>query len=364
MPLPSYARVTNLSNGSSIVVRVNDRGPYERNRVIDLSSRTAELLDVKGNGTAKVKVEYVGPARMDGNDASMLIATYVGPGSSAGGATMVAMRQLKNGGDAGRSAPAPQPVMVAMRAPQPAAAPQPVAVAMRAPSADPAVMLALAPIPRARPDVQIAGTAIDPYDFEVLAAENTAPAVPVATPVVAEASAAGTTYGERTLGTYTVSEPVAYTSSVRAPVLPASASPEDFTLQPLPATYGRSSYAADAFRTPAQRAAEAMAGGGGKRLTKGVEARSGLQSALDRVAASRKAALTEIQVGVFSDAANAARVAERIGHLGSVRFTNVAIGGRSMQSVRLVVVDGSLSGQDAMDQVAAAGAPGAYIITR
>ena len=45
MPLPSYARVTNLDNGRSIVVRVNDRGPYVRNRIIDLSIGTAKALD-------------------------------------------------------------------------------------------------------------------------------------------------------------------------------------------------------------------------------------------------------------------------------------------------------------------------------
>ena len=47
MPLPSYARVTNLSNGRSVVVRVNDRGPYARNRIIDVSSTVARVLDFK-----------------------------------------------------------------------------------------------------------------------------------------------------------------------------------------------------------------------------------------------------------------------------------------------------------------------------
>ena len=42
--MPCYARVTNLANGRSIIVRVNDRGPYAKDRVIDLSSKTAELL--------------------------------------------------------------------------------------------------------------------------------------------------------------------------------------------------------------------------------------------------------------------------------------------------------------------------------
>jgi rare lipoprotein A len=75
LPLPSYVRVTNLSNQRSIVVRVNDRGPYVGNRVIDLSVRTAKLLDFYGQGTAKVKVEYVGRAPLAGSDDRKLEAT-------------------------------------------------------------------------------------------------------------------------------------------------------------------------------------------------------------------------------------------------------------------------------------------------
>jgi rare lipoprotein A len=75
LPIPSYARVTNLSNGRSIVVRVNDRGPYAKDRVIDLSSKTAELLRYKGNGVARVRVEYVGPAPLEGSDDRKLVAT-------------------------------------------------------------------------------------------------------------------------------------------------------------------------------------------------------------------------------------------------------------------------------------------------
>ncbi|WP_083639432.1 septal ring lytic transglycosylase RlpA family protein [Xaviernesmea oryzae] len=79
-PLPSYARVTNLENGSSVVVRVNDRGPYEYNRLIDLSSKAAELLDVKRKGSAKVRVQYVGKAPLEGNDMPFLMASYIPKG--------------------------------------------------------------------------------------------------------------------------------------------------------------------------------------------------------------------------------------------------------------------------------------------
>jgi len=80
-PLPSYARVTNLENGTSVVVRVNDRGPFHEGRVIDVSSKTADLLDMKGTGTAKVRVQYVGKAPLDGNDMPYLMASYIPKGS-------------------------------------------------------------------------------------------------------------------------------------------------------------------------------------------------------------------------------------------------------------------------------------------
>ncbi|MBX3530786.1 MAG: septal ring lytic transglycosylase RlpA family protein [Rhizobiaceae bacterium] len=81
MPLPSYARVTNTANGASVIVRVNDRGPYAHNRVIDLSKRAAELLDYKHVGVARVKVEYVGRAPLHGRDDNYLLASYH-PGKS------------------------------------------------------------------------------------------------------------------------------------------------------------------------------------------------------------------------------------------------------------------------------------------
>ncbi len=62
LPLPSYVRVTNLTNGKSLIVRVNDRGPYAHNRLIDVSTRAAHLLGFYNRGTVPVRVEYVGRA--------------------------------------------------------------------------------------------------------------------------------------------------------------------------------------------------------------------------------------------------------------------------------------------------------------
>lgn len=99
LPLPSYARVTNLNTGSSVIVRINDRGPFHAGRIIDLSRKTADMLDMKHSGTGEVRVQYVGPARMDGHDMPYLMASYtrkgdrgpvVDPGGQIASGVMVA----------------------------------------------------------------------------------------------------------------------------------------------------------------------------------------------------------------------------------------------------------------------------------
>ncbi len=95
LPMPSYVRVTNLANRRSLIVRVNDRGPYHANREIDVSVRAAQLLDFHRKGVARVRVEYVAPAPLEGSDDRKLIAT---------------LRE-------GQPAPAPSAVMVASARP-------------------------------------------------------------------------------------------------------------------------------------------------------------------------------------------------------------------------------------------------------
>jgi rare lipoprotein A len=75
LPMPCYVRVTNLSSRRSLIVRVNDRGPYHQNRLIDVSVRAAQLLGFHGDGVARVRVEYVGPAPLEGSDDHLLLAT-------------------------------------------------------------------------------------------------------------------------------------------------------------------------------------------------------------------------------------------------------------------------------------------------
>ncbi|MBV9908995.1 MAG: septal ring lytic transglycosylase RlpA family protein, partial [Hyphomicrobiales bacterium] len=165
MPLPSYARVTNLENGYSVIVRVNDRGPYHGGRVMDVSSRVADVLDMKGMGTAKVKVDYVGPAPMEGSDDSQLLASLRTDGSAANlmgysAPVMVAnaaadqtetIWSFFSGGGRGGQQSQPQPEV------QPAPAPEPAPVQVASapepppPPPEPVRVAAVAPAPPVEP---------------------------------------------------------------------------------------------------------------------------------------------------------------------------------------------------------------------
>ena len=163
MPLPSYARVTNLENGYSVIVRVNDRGPYHARRVMDVSSRVADVLDMKAMGTAKVKVDYVGAAPMEGSDDSQLLASLRTDGSPAnmiGYSAPVMMASAAaeqtdtiwsffSGGGRGGQQPQPQPEAQPAPAPAPTPEPAPVQIAS-APEASQAppepVRVAAAPV--------------------------------------------------------------------------------------------------------------------------------------------------------------------------------------------------------------------------
>jgi rare lipoprotein A len=110
MPLPSYARVTNLKNGASVMVRVNDRGPFHANRVVDVSAKAAELLDFRSAGVADVKIEYVGKARIDGHDDKFLLASFRAPAPDPESPLIEAIsQQLNMGGLTLASIPVPSP---------------------------------------------------------------------------------------------------------------------------------------------------------------------------------------------------------------------------------------------------------------
>ncbi len=115
LPLPAYVRVTNLQNGRSVVVRVNDRGPFVGNRIIDLSYTAAAKLDMLRNGTAMVEVRTVQPANPNG-----------GPNIVVAAAARPRLRYRRPPAAAPSvSAPVPLPP-IAADGPPPAIAPAPV----------------------------------------------------------------------------------------------------------------------------------------------------------------------------------------------------------------------------------------------
>jgi len=139
MPLPAYARVTNVTNSRSIIVRVNDRGPFHGGRVMDVSQKTADALAFRHLGTARVKIEYLGQASLAGSDDQMLLASLRTDGSPAsipGQSSRTMIASAAQQVDLGRSAgpdlddeparPAPAP---ARAEPAPAVMSQPVAQA-------------------------------------------------------------------------------------------------------------------------------------------------------------------------------------------------------------------------------------------
>ena len=150
LPLPAYVRVTNLQNGRSVVVRVNDRGPFVGNRIIDLSYTAAAKLDMLRNGTAMVEVRSVGPASAPA-DIGISVAAAGSPAGAAGGT----------------SAAAAPPVVA------PSAAPTPAQTTAAAPAGVPpgAAPIAPAPVTSApAPALYVqAGAFADPANAERLA---------------------------------------------------------------------------------------------------------------------------------------------------------------------------------------------------
>ena len=152
LPLPSYARVTNLENGYSMVVRVNDRGPYHAGRVMDISEEAARALDFHRKGTARVRVAYLGKASVAGSDDRKLLATLRTDGQPAGMRSPVMMADLgpseepteSFAKDLAKPARAPlafkpAPEAEPEEAPRPARRPAPVLVASAAVAVPPAL---------------------------------------------------------------------------------------------------------------------------------------------------------------------------------------------------------------------------------
>ncbi|MGV2128685.1 septal ring lytic transglycosylase RlpA family protein [Agrobacterium vitis] len=243
MPLPSYARVTNLDTGSSVIVRVNDRGPFHANRLIDLSDKAAELLDVKGHGTAHVKVKYVGPADMTGHDMPYLMASYVRKGQRVPGVDPFGGGQIASGVMVASNAPQ-QNFFGRFAGPASASAPQPkTAKPVIAPASAsaygsnsyPVSVSANAPRPVQRQPVAVSRpepTRIEPTR------EWQAPAIASAEPMPQPRNAASTGVARREMAPVAAPQPVRATATRQKPVAAPSGGglPPGWHVGPAPVT--------------------------------------------------------------------------------------------------------------------------------
>jgi rare lipoprotein A len=182
LPLPAYVRVTNLQNGRSVVVRVNDRGPFVGNRIIDLSYTAAAKLDMLRNGTAMVEVRTVGPANAPG-DAGISVAavstpTGTTPPTPATASPISAPSVVPGASPFPTAAPSAAPSSAAPSlagTPSPEAAPTATQNGGAAPVGVPAGAAPIAPAPVTSAPVKAlyvqAGAFADPANAERLAAK-------------------------------------------------------------------------------------------------------------------------------------------------------------------------------------------------
>ena len=333
MPLPSYARLTSLATGRSVIVRVNDRGPFHSNRVLDMSQRAADMLGVKAAGVAKIRVEYVGPASTEGDDTPFLLASYRGPAieqpqTDRPNIMMAAVESLPGvksvmnvfgKSDAPKAAPAPR----TMAAPAVMAAAAPAEIA-----GTPAPAIDVVPLPRP----------VETFDYVTIASAD--PADFVAQPQIAALSPA-------------VVSPAAFSSTVPIPQPRMSyADPSPSTYQPTvmfgdvmlpPLPPNASGYAAD-------RVSQAY------QAVDGIQAGTGLSELVDKlqgVTGSKPSVAHDpagpvVQLGVFGNPDNVAKASAALSSYGTPVVTDITVGGRSMKLMRLTALTA------APDQVIAA----------
>jgi rare lipoprotein A len=281
LPLPSYARVTNLENGKSVIVRINDRGPFHENRIIDLSFAAAVKLGVWPKGTGLVEVRAIDPTEANSDRG----APYV------------------------NTAPKPAPVTAPVPPSRPAFAAAP-------PSARTA----------ATPEM-----ATTPPPSRVVGAPTTGSAVVLAGATRAPSAA--------------ISAPVG-TSAVRSgPVAVAAA----------PAAQGGAATADDGYDGP-------VAGMTGVSAAEALPPLPGAKAAPAQgptVASVPGKPTIYLQVGAFSDVANANRVADQLNKagLGPVSVIETAIAGRSVRRVRVGPLADVDTADRVTDQIAGMGLP-------
>lgn len=359
LPLPSYVRVTNLTNNRSVMVRVNDRGPFSDNRIIDLSKRAADVLDMRNDGIARVRVEYESPAPLHGQDVAWLEAS-----ATINGVPM-------NGGDPG--------VMFA-RAPVPV--PAPVAAPVQAAF----VSTTTAPVPRQQPQSFLGN----------LFGQPAAPVQSVSQPVTPGVQSAPSPNAP-SLSAPSLNAPIDLSppGGVQASVpaqqfVPSAARAPSAGLVPsAPIPSGMVGFMPVDLETGfTQRNQSALAQAGRIELAHRAASTNALDAATQMALQSRTvASLREtniragtthlalqpvetqpagrtalVQIGIFGDPANVARVRDQLSSFGQVVTSEVRSGSRTLTQVRLrASVPSAQAEQDLLRTLARQGYTDAYI---
>jgi rare lipoprotein A len=340
LPIPSYARVTNMDNGRSVIVRINDRGPYVDDRLVDVSERTADLLGFKGKGLGHVRLQYIGPAPVEGSDQRMLVASLRGPGTPASitqDRTLIARadRTPSDGRMTGLALANMAPPIVVAR-PKPimlaAATEQEISYAQR-PVPRPigyGTQAALPPPPRPMPAAQIAIAPTQAYPSQVSVTRSqlppntlgTLPARALATSNAPRPAGTGSTLGQLPAEGDDDASPLQL-----SPAKPSSPAPGAIARAPVtPSRYGPAGQVVYRVQQTQGFIAEAKP--------------TAAASAIDHlIAVNVGPAAAHIDLGSYAHPENAARVAELMQPYGAIRTT--AIRGGLGEQLTLVQLDPS-----------------------
>lgn len=349
LPLPSYARVTNLENNHSVVVRINDRGPFAHDRIIDLSKRAADVLDFRGDGVARVRVQYEGQAPLHGQDVAWMEATAQVNGQPMNGAdpgTMLARAPV----------PAPTPVAASSQIAFAESA-QSSAANQTASSQSSSFLDTLFGQPQSEPQVQRAPVLSQP------SAPATGSPMVLAPPSGAQASAPAA-----------LSTPTVQPAGGLVPNAPIPSAAIGFMATDLEAGFTQRNQSATAQSERielAHRAAGANALDAASALALQSQAVAHLSeaqqtpllalTATETPAAGRTAL---IQIGIFGDPANVTRLRSELASFGEVVTEPVQSRGRTLTQVRLrASAPTEQAEQDLLRRLAGQGYTDAYVTT-
>ena len=335
LPLPSYVRVTNLDNNHSVLVRVNDRGPFSNDRIIDLSKRAADVLDFRHDGVARVRVRYEGRAPLHGQDVEWLEASARIDGVPVGGGN---------------------PNMMLASAPVPAPTPPPNQIAFNATPTPPAQVSA-------------------PQQGSFLDALFRQPAPAVAQPAVAQ-PAAPATGAPLVLTPPSAASSAAATSTQPAfgivPNAPIPSAAVGFMPTDLEEGFrqrNRSALAQTARIELAHRQASQSALGAASMLAlqsqtvaRLTRERGEQALAFAPVETPDPSQTSVIQIGIFGDPANVERARRELANFGEVVTQTINSSGRTLTQVRLrAAIPMEQAEQDLLRTLARQGYTDAYV---